>query len=213
MRYRFYRVHKYVCYELSEFDRLAAKTNFLDASACQFLKEKWHALIGLLTHHGAYEDEHIHELLRQKNSHIQLDIEKEHHKQEESFKNLKAQLESIMFLENKEEKILQGNTFYLSYRLFYSEMLKHLYDEEIIILPELQRLYSDKELAALQAKTYAKMAPEHMLGMLDVVFPHMNLEDITFFIHEMKTAEPQKFEIVWLQLPDAYKKIINSAVI
>lgn len=87
-------------------------------------------------------------------------------------------------------------------------MLKHLYDEEKIILPELQRLYSDEELAALQAKTYAKMTPEQMLGMLDVVFPHMNQDDMNFFINEMKAAEPQKFEIVWSQLPDTYKSAL-----
>lgn len=66
MRYRLYRVHKFVCFELSEFDRLVAKTNFLDMLACKHLQEKLNALIGLLTHHGLYEDEHIHELLRQK---------------------------------------------------------------------------------------------------------------------------------------------------
>lgn len=208
MRYRLYRVHKYVCFELSEFDRLVAKTNFLDLKSCKVLQEKLQALIGLLTHHGAYEDEHIHDLLKQKNSHIYVDLEQEHHRQEEDFNSLKMQLNDIIALEDKDEKILSGNAFYLAYRLFHSEMLKHLYDEETILLPELQRLYSDDELAALQAKTYAKMAPEHMLGMLDVVFPHMNLEDITFFINEMKAAEPEKFEIVWSLLPDAYKSVL-----
>lgn len=208
MRYRLYRVHKYVCYELSEFERLVAKTNFLDLKSCQILQEKLDSLIGLLTHHGAYEDEHIHELLRQKNSQIQLNIEQEHQTQEKDFNALKRQAENIMTLENQEERILQSHDFYLAYRLFYSEMLKHLYDEEKIILPELQRLCSDEELVALQAKTYAKMAPEHMLGMLDVVFPHMNLDDINFFINEMKAAEPEKFEIVWSQLPEAYKSVL-----
>lgn len=207
MRYRLYRVHKYVCYELSEFDRLIAKTNFLDNAACQLLQEKFQALISLLTHHGDYEDNHIHELLRQKNSQIQIKLEQEHQIQEKEFNALKAQLNNIIILENQEEKILEGNAFYLAYRLFYSEMLKHLYNEELVILPELQRLYSDDELAALQSKTYAKMAPEHMLGMLDVVFPHMNLDDIHFFINEMKAAEPEKFKIVWSQLSDNYKSV------
>lgn len=209
MRYRFYRVHKYVCFELAEFDRATAKTDFLDPTACLTLKEKLISLTHLLKHHAEYEDAHIHDLLRQKNSRLQLTIEKEHQVHEQMFNDLMHQLEKIIAAQEHGEKILMGNEFYLSYRLFYSEMLKHLYDEEKNLLPELQALYSDDELAKLQAKTYQKMTPEQMLGMLNVLFPHANPEDMCFFINEMKIAEPEKFKIVWKRLSDSYKQLVS----
>src|SRR5690606_20188734 len=122
-------------------------------------------------------------------------LEKEHQEHEQAFNDLIHQLENVTTVQNRCEKILMGNEFYLSYCLFYSEMLKHLYDEEKIILPELKALYSDEELAQLQAKTYQQMTPEQMLGMLNVLFPHAITEDMRFFANEMKAAEPEKFEI------------------
>lgn len=210
MRYRFYRVHKYVCFELAEFERAAAKTDFLNPASCLLLKEKLINLTQLLKHHGEYEDAHIHELLRQKNSRLQLTIEKEHHEHEQAFKSLIHQLEHATTVQNHSEKIQLGNEFYLAYRLFYSEMLKHLYDEEKILLPELQALYSDDELAKLQAKTYQKMTSEQILGMLNVLFPHANPEDMCFFLNEIKVAEPEKFEIVWQQLGQDHKQAVAA---
>ncbi|MBS0290276.1 MAG: hemerythrin domain-containing protein [Proteobacteria bacterium] len=209
MRYRFYRVHKYVCFEIAEFDHATARTDFSDQTACFALKEKLINLIQLLKHHGEYEDAHIHDLLRQKNSSLQLAIEREHQEHEQAFNDLIHQLDNITTVQDHSEKIPLGNDFYLSYRLFYSEMLKHLYDEEKILLPELQALYSDEELAQLQAKTYQKMTPEQMLGMLNVLFSHVNPEDMRFFINEMKAAEPEKFKIVWEGLSDDYKQLIS----
>lgn len=208
MRYRFYRVHKYVCFELAEFERAAARTDFLNPKSCLTLKEKLSSLIQLLKHHGEYEDAHIHDLLRQKNSRLQLNIEKEHQEHEQTFNDLTHQLDAVITTQDPSEKILAGNEFYLSYRLFYSEMLRHLYDEEKILLPELQALYSDDELAKLQAKTYNKMTAEQMLGMLNVLFPHANPEDMCFFINEMKAAEPEKFKGVWEGLSNDYKNRI-----
>jgi len=210
MRYRFYRVHKYVCFELAEFDRAAAKTDFINLAACQALKEKLDALTALLKHHGEYEDAHIHELLRKKNSDLQLSIESEHQDHEQALLELMNQLQHIMKVEAHSEKIFMGNEFYLSYRLFYSEMLKHLYDEEKILLPRLQALYSDDELAKPQAQTYQKMTSEQMLGMLNLLFLHANPEDICFFANEMKAAQPEKFKMVWEGLADHYKQLISG---
>lgn len=210
MRYRFYRVHKYVCFELSEFERQAAKTDFTDLKACNALKQKWLSLALILKHHAEYEDDHIHDLLRHKNSLIQLAAEKEHQEHEQASNNLTNQLDRIATLQEHSERIIEGYEFYLAYRLFYSKMLKHIYDEEKILLPELQALYSDEELAKLQAKTYQKMTPEQMVGMLNVLFPHANPEDMHFFTKEMKAAVPEKFQAVWEQLSDNHKRLIDG---
>jgi len=210
MRYRFCRVHKYICFEMSEFERKTAKTDFLDFNACKTLKEKLIGLTHLLKHHGEYEDTYIHDLLRQKNCDIQSDIEMDHREHEKALESLTHALDHIIAIQTNAEKIHLGNEFYLSYRLFYSEMLKHLYEEEKILLPKLQTLYSDEELAKLQAKTYQKMTSDDMLGMLNVLFPHANPEDMHFFTSEMRTAEPEKFAVVWEKLLASDKNLITQ---
>jgi hypothetical protein len=72
-----------------------------------------------------------------------------------------------------------------------------LHEEETIILPELQRLYSDQELKAVEAKTYAIMTPDELFEMLQVLFPHMNAYDKKAFLSDIKECQPEKYEIIW----------------
>ncbi len=69
-------------------------------------------LTHLLTHHGEYEDAHIHDLLRQKNSNLHLAIEKEHQEHERAFNNLIHQLGNVAAVQDHSEKIHMGNEFY-----------------------------------------------------------------------------------------------------
>ena len=186
------------------FASFSSKTNFLDKEACESLANSFNDLCLLLEGHAGYEDEQVHKLLRDKNSHIQETIEQEHHAQDETLSHLKSLLNKAKADNSNEQRVILDHEFYLAYRLFYSEMLKHLYDEETVILPELQKLYSDEELCALQAQTYAKMTAEQMLGMLELVFPYVNPEDRHSFISEMKQAEPEKFKYVWENISMQY---------
>lgn len=55
-------------------------------------------------------------------------------------------LDKIKDAQTDEHKIKSGYQFYLWFRKFSGDNLIHLHEEETIILPELQKLYSDVEL-------------------------------------------------------------------
>jgi hypothetical protein len=151
----------------------------------------------MLKEHAKYEDQVIHELLRRKNSTIHLEVEDEHHHHEETLTQLKEAIESIFICTDAVEKLKRGYNFYLAYRLFIVENLKHLYKEETIIMSELQRLYTDEELKEVEYNTYKKMAPEHMVGMMEVLFNHMDINDFEEFLTNMRVSEPEKFKEAW----------------
>lgn len=196
-RYRFYREHKYVSYTMSELEKAIAKADFRDATHINTISNQLSDVESLMTAHTSWEETSIHELLRKKQSLIHTEIEADHKEHTAQFKKLHEMLASIAACTNEQEQIHQGNKFYLEYRHFVSTNLKHLHDEETVIMPELQRLYSDDELRAIEFGTYASMTPEQMVHMMEILFPHMNASDREFFLRDIRDAEPEKFALAW----------------
>jgi hypothetical protein len=197
MRYRFYREHKYVSFELSELERLIAKTDFKDDAQVSKVEEQLILLENMLKGHAAWEDGSIHELLRKKGSNLHEAIENDHKHHEEMFKQFKNQLTEITNCIDIIEKLKLGYEFYLLYRLFVAENLQHLHKEETIIMPELHKLYTDDELRQLDFSTYSHMTSEEIVHMIEVLFPHMDVNDYEHFLRDIKDSQPEKFKEVW----------------
>ncbi len=205
MRYRLYREHKYISFMLSEFERLTAKTDFTDNQQVKHLQQQLSDLINLMLGHAEHENHAIHSLLKQKVSKCYEAIEAEHLTQEKQFEQFTATLVNILTMTSNEEKNFQGYQFYLAYRLFVSENLQHLHQEETIIMSELQRLYTDEELRRIDFKAYSHMTPEELLHMTTVLFPHMNSDDKQNFINDIRDAEPEKFKLIADKLVNDYR--------
>ncbi len=90
-----------------------------------------------------------------------------------------------------------GYELYLDLRNFFGENLDHFDYEERVIMPELQRLLSDDEIKEIDKISYRQMLPEYMVHMMEVLFPHMNCDDRLTFLNDIKTCEPEKFELAW----------------
>ncbi|MCC2646692.1 MAG: s29x [Rickettsiaceae bacterium] len=197
MRYRLYREHKYITYQLFELEKLIAKTDFKNNHQLENVSEQLRFLEALLKGHAKHEDNTIHELLRKKGSKVHELTEAEHAEHEGIFQELYNQLSRINVSNHIEYKLEQGYNFYLAYRLFMSNNLKHLHQEELVILPELQRLYSDDELRQIDFNAYHQMSPEQISDMVEVLFPQMDGNDHQAFLRDIKDAEPEKFSKIW----------------
>jgi hemerythrin-like domain-containing protein len=196
MRYRLYREHKYITYQLYELEKLIAKTDFKDNQQLAKVSKQLRSLEALLKGHAKHEDFTIHELLRKKGSKVHELTEAEHAEHESIFQGLYDHLSRINVNDDTSYKIEQGYNFYLAYRLFMSNNLKHLYQEEIIILPELQKLYSDDELRQVDFNSYNQMTPEQISDMVEVLFPQMDANDHQAFMQDIKDSTPEKFAII-----------------
>lgn len=193
MRYQFYREHKYVSAALNDLERLIAKTDFRNPQEIDTVNDAFKELTEMLKGHAQYENERLHTLLKNKNSKIYEHAETDHATQHEQLLEIQ---EILNRLSSEEDKISLGYHLYLIYRKFVADNLAHLHEEETLILPELQRLYTDEELKQVEAETYQIMTAEEMSLMLQTLFPHMNPSDQAAFLSDIQEAAPEKFILV-----------------
>jgi len=198
MRYKFYREHKYVSAAVNDVERLIAKTDFRVRAEVEKVKHEFDALVGMLKGHAHYENDALHSLLKKKNSAVYMQIEDDHKEYDETLANLDRLLTKAMESASEKEQVENGYQFYLWFRKFAGDNLLHLHEEETIILPELQRLYSDEELREVEAKTYKVMTAQELVEMMEVLFPHMNPSDHEAFLSDIKCCEPEKFAQAWV---------------
>lgn len=197
MRYKFYREHKYVCAAVNDVERLIAKTDFSSRTEVERVKEAFDALVQMLKGHVHYENATLHELLKKKGSEIYKRAEEDHLRYEQQLLDLVIRLNKVMMSSKPEEKIELGYQFYLWFRKFAGDNLLHLHEEETVILPELQRLYSDEELSCVEHNTYKIMTADDLVHMMELLFPHMNPADREVFLTDIKACDPGKFALAW----------------
>jgi hypothetical protein len=196
-RYKFYREHKYVCAAINDVERLIAKTDFTSASQTEKVKEAFDALFPMLKSHAEYENTRLHRLLHDKGSDIYKHVEEEHLAYEQKLSDLSKCLMLVSESVYSEERIELGYELYLCFRKFAGENLLHLHEEETIILPELQRLYSDDELARVEFESYRVMSSEDFVHMMEILFPHMNSDDRLAFLADIKACDADRFLRAW----------------
>lgn len=200
MRYKFYREHKYVCAAINDVERLIAKTDFSSRINGEKVKEAFDSLVHMLKAHAHYENSILHELLRKKKSAVFEHVEEDHVKYEEYLEELRLALEKTITSSNLEEQNERGYQFYLSFRKFAALNLLHLHEEETLILPELQKLYSDEELARVEFSSYSVMTPKDLVHMMQLLFPHMNSADREVFLTDIKACDNTKFVHAWAKI-------------
>jgi hypothetical protein len=210
MRYKFYREHKYVSFALNDFERKVAKANFREFEEIEALKIELESIIQMLKGHAHYENSKLHELLRKKSSAVYAHIEEDHEKYDQILDRLISKMGKVLTLKNPDERVKTGYQFYLEYRKFVGENLLHLHEEETVILPELQNLYTDDELRAVEFDTYRRMTSDEMVDMIKVLFPHMNPDDKEAFLKDIKDSEPKKFKEIWIQISPYLEKKENG---
>ena len=154
MRYKFYREHKFVSAAVNDVERLTAQTDFTNQTQTTQLKKIFEGLVLMLMGHAHYENEALHSLLKAKGSTVCTHIEADHERYKQQLADLETRLHDALSATSNEHQIELGYQFYLWLRKFAGDNLLHLHEEETVILPELQRLYSDEELSKVEFATY-----------------------------------------------------------
>lgn len=197
-RYRLYREHKLVSNFATNLEKFIAEADFTDSKQVAEVKKRLEGIIGLMKGHAEHEEKAIHPLLKAKGSKLIEQIEKEHRDHAPMFADLNKRLAEIEATNDSNQLVDLGHHFYLTYRKFVAANLAHINEEEEVIMPELQRLYTDKELKeAIEYKTYEKMTSQEMVHMMQMLFPLMNLDDKEQFLRDIQESQPQKFIEAW----------------
>jgi hemerythrin-like domain-containing protein len=199
LRYRFYREHKYLSYEVSKLEGFIARVDFTDAEQVKALKQRFEWFMDLMQGHADHEDNAIHPLLKDKNPQMYEDIALDHKALFGFIERLKVALDRIDPRKAESVDLInQGYQFYLSFRKFVGINLEHLDHEETVIMPEIQKHYTDRELKELvEFKTYKIMTSDEMIDMMQELFPQMNLQDKEALLRDIQESEFEKFLQAW----------------
>jgi hemerythrin-like domain-containing protein len=197
MRYKFYREHKFVSAAVNDVERLIAKTDFSVPVEVAKVRHAFDGLVGMLKSHAHYENEVLHQLLKKKNSAVYEHVELDHEEYEAQLADLENRLNKVIVSTEQAQQVELGYEFYLWFRKFAGDNLVHLHEEETVILPELQRLYSDAELSVVEFDTYRVMSSQDLVHMLEILFPHMNPSDREAFLTDIQACDGAKFAAVW----------------
>ena len=195
MRYKFYREHKFISATINAMAESIAKADFSADADTKEVLVQFEALRAILGAHAHYEDVVLHKLLRQKNSTVQASAEADHAHYKALLASFVQDIQNMLASKNSIERIGLGDAFYLAFRKFASDNLRHLYEEEEIILPELQRLYSNQELCTIECSLYE--TDQQVTSLMNDLFPHMNPNDREAFLTDIKTCDPVKFAHAW----------------
>lgn len=197
-RYRLYREHKYVTIMMNDFEKSVQLADFSNTDQVNGIKEKLNSLKSLMEGHAAHEESAIHKLLKDKACTLHEPIELDHKDHKDRFQELDKILDDIISAPDGRERNAIGYAFYILFRDFQKENLRHINEEEMTIMPALQQFYTDDQIRnSVDFKTYALMSSEDMVHMTDALFQVMNLDDKEFFIRDLKDSQPEKFYEAW----------------
>lgn len=199
-RFRFFRVHKYVIFELMQMARLLAVTNFNNMPELKAIEPKLASLINMLKGHSAFEDGKIFQLLKSQGVDIAR-YEADHHEQHALFEELANRFNAVKMAN---DAVVAGESFYVYYRTFMANMILHMDAEERELWPLFKKHCTEEQMREVQSNSYQQMTPQQILEMLTTLFPHFNRDDKVAFCNEVQAAVPDK----WEQIVPHVQKIV-----
>ncbi len=197
MRYKLYREHKYISCAVNDVVRLIAKTDFTSLTETEKVTKALQGLWAVLAWHSQYEDEILHPMLSQKGVYSYAQLEADHLENKQKIIAIDNLLIAITESSNAEDQIEFGCQLYLRFRKFSAENLEHLDLEEVLLLPEFHRFYSDSELRDAEFEVYKSMSIEHMIHAIKTMFSYMNRQDRFVILNDIKICDAVRFAALW----------------
>jgi hypothetical protein len=154
---------------------LLGNTSYTDRRAVERALDELEAFLDLAALHLAAEERYYHPALEARRPQGSAGLEEQHREHERSFGELRT-LAAKLSCATAETAPVVGRALYLRYASFVADDLAHMAEEELVILPLLHALYSDRELAALQTELVAAIPPREKLEFFRLMVPASNHE-------------------------------------
>ncbi len=157
---------------------LLARLGALDAgdtTAVTAILADFRRLLVLARFHLVDENEHIHTALEAVRPGSTAEFAHDHEEHEKSFAEIEAILARIAAANAAERRNLV-KALYLRYTRFVADDFAHMLEEETELQPQLQSLFSDAELAAIEGRIIASIPPDVMLDFMRIMVPAIDPE-------------------------------------
>lgn len=154
----------------------------------------------LAEHHLANEDLHVHTALeaRAPGSTVRLVQDHAHHR--ETFEELET---LIVRAHNADAQDLGKalRDLYLRFTRYVADDFTHMAEEELLMLPILQSLFTDEELAGIEHTIRGALSPDELMGFGRLIVPAVPRADRIALMSGIRAAAP----------PEAFEALMNVA--
>lgn len=147
------------------------------------------AQLALSQQHLAHEDAVIHTALEARAPGAATRLEQAHAHHRASFEDLETLICRIERSEGAETNALL-RALYLRFSLFAADDFAHMAEEEQLMLPILQSLFTDEELMALEDAIVSQIPPEEMVAVAGLMIPAATRTDRISMLSALRANAP-----------------------
>lgn len=141
-----------------------------DAEATGVLLADLRAQLRMSEMHLAKEDLYIHTALEARAPGAAAGLAREHEHHRRSFEELEGLIAEAEGAPQDARRAAL-HRLYLRFSLFVADDLAHMAEEEQLMLPILQSLFTDEELIGMEARIRAALTPEHTFLVAQAMIP------------------------------------------
>jgi hemerythrin-like domain-containing protein len=149
-------IHKAIRCALADLLAQMGTTSFADANAASRIADMLEEVIDLCEDHRGHEDRLVLPVLAQRLQGTLDRIFEAHGAQPRMVAELRA-LAATLRTSEPELRAVVGRTLYLHFTTFAAELLLHMAEEEQVLVPLVEKRFSDDELRALHGKLMAAL--------------------------------------------------------
>ena len=191
----FYRqVHKGLRLALSQLLLRIGACDADDADSLKTLLADLRFQMEVSEHHLANEDLYIHTALEERAPGAAARLDATHADHRETFATLEVMIRGLETCDAATRAArLRG--LYLRFSTFVAEDFAHMAEEEQLILPVLQSLFTNEELMAIEAEIVAALEPRHLMTFGRAMIPAATRSERLVMVGNIRAhAPPQAFQ-------------------
>lgn len=186
-------IHKGLRYGLSKMLLRLGSADLDDAEHLAALMADLRVQLHVSEHHLANEDLWVHTALEARAPGASAGLVGDHAHHRESFEELEGlilQLEAADALDRPKAM----RRLYLRFSIFVADDFAHMAEEEQLIMPVMQSLFTDEELIEIETSIRAAIPPEDLMAVGALMVPAQTPQDRLVLLKEIQhIAPPEAF--------------------
>ncbi|WP_372781536.1 hemerythrin domain-containing protein [Phenylobacterium sp.] len=187
------QIHKGLRLRLSQLLAQSGSCSGDDPEALAGLLRDLRFQIHVSEHHLANEDAFIHTALEARAPGSTARLARDHEQHRQTFEALETAICAVEAAKPA-ARAAALKALYLRYSTFVADDFAHMAEEELLILPVLQSLFSDEELIGIEGRIMSALSPEMMMGFGGfIVRAGTRAERIRLLTAVRAKAPPQAF--------------------
>lgn len=182
-------IHKALRWALARVLSRIGATSVTDDPEVSAVLTEVHDLIVALESHLAHEEELIHPAIEARRPGATGDLMDDHAEHANMLGGLRVLLAAIRSGSPATRPAL-WRALYLRFADLFAENIRHMAEEEEVIQPLLEELYTSQELGEIHDRLLASIAPDEMLAAMKIMLPANDFECRLAMLDGAKHAMP-----------------------